>query len=114
MTTHAPPRTEEQRMAALRYANEIRLKRAALKRELKEGSVSAIAVILQPPPYVLTMRVVDLLVASPKLGKVKAHRLISYCRISPSKTLGGMSTRQRQELIRWLRDRYPGAAAEAA
>ena len=40
-----------------------------------------------------------MLMAVPKFGRVKAARLLNTCRISQSKTVGGLSDRQRQELI---------------
>jgi hypothetical protein len=43
--------------------------------------------------------VFDMLMAVPKFGRVKAARLLNQCRISQSKTVGGLSERQRTELI---------------
>jgi len=43
--------------------------------------------------------VFDMLMAVPKFGRVKAARLLNQCRISQSKTVGGLSDRQRHELI---------------
>ena len=39
------------------------------------------------------------IMAVPKLGRVKAARLLNSCRISQSKTVGGLSERQRAELV---------------
>jgi len=61
------------------------------------------AVIESPPDYVLTAKVFDMIVAAPKYGKVKATRLLNQCRISQGKTLGGLSERQRGELVELLR-----------
>ena len=47
----------------------------------------------------LTAKVYDMLVAVPRLGRVKATRLLTQCRISQSKTVGGLSDRQRGELL---------------
>jgi hypothetical protein len=52
---------------------------------------------------VLTAKVFDMIVAAPKYGKVKATRLLNQCRISQGKTLGGLSERQRAELVELLR-----------
>jgi hypothetical protein len=43
--------------------------------------------------------VFDMLMAVPKFGRVKAARLLNQCRISQSKTVGGLSERQRAELV---------------
>ena len=40
-----------------------------------------------------------MLMAVPKFGRVKAGRFLNQCRISQSKTVGGLSDRQRAELI---------------
>jgi hypothetical protein len=34
---------------------------------------------------------------------VKVNKILSQCRISPSKTIGGLSPRQRAELVSYLR-----------
>lgn len=95
----APERSLDQRMEALRRANEIRSARAQLKRDLKSGRVNMRDVIAEPPDYVLTAKVYDMLLAVPKYGKVKATRFINHCRISQGKTVGGLSERQRNELV---------------
>ena len=95
----APVRSLDQRMDALRRANEIRVKRAQLKRDLKAGSVRVEDVLRRPPDWVETAKVFDILMAVPKLGRVKAARFLNQCRISQSKTVGGLSDRQRAELI---------------
>ena len=81
----APERSFTQRMDALKRANEIQ------------------ALLLDPPEYLLTAKVFDLLLAVPKYGRVKANRILTQCRISPSKTIGGLSERQRNELVSYLR-----------
>jgi len=86
-------------MEALKRANDIRVKRAQLKKDLKSGTVSIEQVLKDPPEFVSTAKVFDMLMAVPKFGRVKAQRLLNQCRISPSKTVGGLSDRQRQELI---------------
>jgi hypothetical protein len=86
-------------MEALRRANDIRVKRAKLKKDLKDGSVRIEAILGDPPEYVSTAKVFDMLLAVPKFGRVKAARFLNQCRISQSKTVGGLSERQRTELI---------------
>jgi hypothetical protein len=99
----APERSLAQRLDALKRANDIRTRRARLKRDLKAGRVQIQALLLDPPEYVLTAKVFDLLLAVPKYGRVKANRILTQCRISPSKTIGGLSERQRSELVSHLR-----------
>ena len=97
--TQAPERSLDQRMDALRRANDIRSRRAQLKKDLKSGRVQIKDVIQAPPDYVMTAKVFDMLLAVPKYGKVKATRFINHCRISQGKTVGGLSERQRNELV---------------
>jgi hypothetical protein len=46
-----------------------------------------------------------MLLAVPKYGRVKANKVLQQVRISPSKTIGGLSDRQRTELVALLRAR---------
>ena len=98
----APVRSLDQRMDALRRANDIRVRRAQLKKDLKDGRVQIETVLQNPPDYVSTAKVFDMLMAVPKFGRVKAARFLNQCRISQAKTVGGLSERQRSELITLL------------
>lgn len=96
--TTAPPRSIAQRMEALDRANEIRTKRAQLKRDLKAGRASIVELLLDPPQYLKSAKVFDILMAVPKRGRVKNNEVLKVARISPSKTVVGLSDRQRLEL----------------
>ena len=52
-----------------------------------------------------TAKVFDILMALPKFGRVKAGRFLNQARISQSKTVGGLSDRQRTELIELFNSR---------
>jgi hypothetical protein len=95
----APVRSLDQRMEALKRANHIRVRRAQLKKDLKDGRAQIEDILLDPPDWVSTAKVFDMLMAVPKFGRVKAARLLNQCRISQSKTVGGLSERQRAELV---------------
>src|ERR1700750_1162532 len=99
----APERSLDQRMEALKRANDIRTARAKLKKELKAGRSNIHGILLDPPEYVMTAKVFDMLLAVPQYGRVKTNRILNQCRISPSKTIGGLSERQRTELVSLLR-----------
>jgi hypothetical protein len=96
---HAPVRSLDQRMDALKRANDVRVKRAKLKKDLKEGKAKIETILRNPPECVETAKVIDILMAVPKFGRVKAGRFLNVCKISSSKTVGGLSERQRTELI---------------
>ena len=53
----APLRSLDQRMEALKRANDIRVRRAKLKKDLKDGRVGIEAILLEPPEYVSTAEV---------------------------------------------------------
>ena len=101
----APERSLQQRMDALSRANQIRTRRAQLKRDLKAGRQSIHDLLLEPPEYIETAKVFDMLLAVPKYGRVKVNKVLQQCRISPSKTIGGLSERQRGELVSFLNRR---------
>ena len=103
MSSAVPERSREQRMRALQRANEIRSARAQLKRDLKGGKAKIETLLLDPPDYVLSAKAFDMILAVPKYGRVKANKVLQQCRISPSKTIGGLSERQRTELVSMLR-----------
>jgi hypothetical protein len=88
-----------------RGRNVIRTRRAQLKRDLKARRVSIHDVLAEPPACVETMKVVDLLLAVPKVGRVKVNKILRGCQISPSKTVGGLSPRQRGVLLAALGSR---------
>jgi S13-like H2TH domain len=102
-TVAAPERSLQQRMDALQRANLIRMQRAQLKRDLKAGRHTIQDLLLEPPDFVETAKVFDMLLAVPKYGRVKVNKVLQQCRISPSKTIGGLSQRQRTELVSMLR-----------
>jgi hypothetical protein len=95
-----PRRSREQRLRALERANEVRSARAKLKRELAAGTVELVQILADPPACMRTARVRDVLVVLPKIGSVRAGRILARCGIAPAKTLGGLSDRQRGELIK--------------
>lgn len=99
----APERSLRQRLDALQRANEIRTRRAQLKRDLRAGRTQIYGLLLDPPDYIQTAKAFDLLLAVPKYGRVKVNRVLLQCRVSQSKTIGGLSERQRAELVSCLR-----------
>ncbi len=91
-----PARTGQQRLAALEYANEIRSHRAQVKRDLKAGQITLFDVY--EDGRCDTMKIWDVLLAFPKLGRTKVNLGLNKLRIAPSKTVGGMTVRQKTDL----------------
>ncbi|HVF80143.1 MAG TPA: integration host factor, actinobacterial type [Solirubrobacteraceae bacterium] len=98
-------RSLTQRQDALEQANTVRTQRAKLKSDLRAGRCLISTVLLDPPQYVQSAKVLDVLLAVPTYGHVKANKMLTRCRISPSKTIGGLTQRQRTELAQLLDER---------
>jgi hypothetical protein len=102
--TMLPPRTLQQRMDALEKGNLIRCYRAELKRKIKAGLVTVDEVLAEPGPLLESMKVYDLLLAAPYHGHVKVGKIMRATSISPSRTVGGLTERQRGELAGIVRE----------
>lgn len=94
-----PTRTLDQRSDALVKANKIRVERARWKQELKARRVSIQSLLQDPPACLESMKVIDLMLAMPYYGAARVNRILVQQRISAVKTVGGLSDRQRRELI---------------
>jgi hypothetical protein len=92
--TVVPDRALQQRMAALEKADRVRLARAQLKRDLKKRRVSICDVLADPPEWIETMPVLDLLLAVPKIGRVKAMAMLGRGGISTARKVGGLESRK--------------------
>lgn len=92
-------RSAQRRLLSLARANEVRVERAHLKRELAAGSVAFAEMLANPPDCARTAKVGDLLLSVPGIGPAKSGRTLAHCRIANAKTIGGLSDRQRAALI---------------
>jgi len=86
----------------LARANEIRIQRSELKRSLRNGAERLEGLILDPPEFLHSAKVAELLMSVPKVGPVRAAKILEQCRVSPSKTVIGLTPRQRRELLEVL------------
>ncbi len=103
MTTTAPERSLMQRRDALAIANDVRTRRARMRIDLKAGRLNIPALLIDPPKWLESMKIFEFLMFIPKIGRVKAQKIINKCHISPAKTIGGLSPRQRDEIALALR-----------
>jgi hypothetical protein len=101
-TPTAPGRSPEQRLRALAKANEVRVARAQLKRQVAAGRIELAQVVADPPACAQTAKVRQLLLVVPRIGPARADRVLAHCRIAYAKTIGGLSDRQRAELVEML------------
>jgi hypothetical protein len=71
---------------------------AQLKRDLRQAPCAIDEVLAEPPAFVHTANVAKLLLSVLTYGRVKVNKLLARCRIAPSKMIGGLSQRPRDEL----------------
>ena len=95
-----PVLTNEQRIAASAKAVEVRTKRAALRRQLKESKITFTEVlsVADSDDIVSGMRVVTILESLPGIGKIKASALMETCDIALSRRMKGLGSTQAQKL----------------
>lgn len=98
MTSTALRTPEPQRLRALERANEIRLARAALKRRIALGEVSAAEVILQCPDAASSWPIGDLLMSQRRWGSTRCRKFLSRSHITETKPVGTLTDRQRRML----------------
>jgi hypothetical protein len=91
-----------QHLQALARANEVRLARAELKRQVADGEISAAHVILECPWEAASMTVSDLLTSQRRWGSTRCRKLLASIPMSENKAIGSMTERQRQALARLL------------
>ena len=96
-----PQLTPDQRKAALAKAGAARRQRAELKDKLKMGSLTLRELFDQAErdEVVGKMKVLTVLESLPRLGKVKARRLMDEIGISDSRRIQGLGSKQRESLF---------------
>jgi len=96
-----PELDDEARRQALEKAAAARRIRAALKHQLKVGEIDFADVLERADgdEVVGKTRVSAVLEALPKVGKVRARRLMERLDISPSRRIRGLGSNQREKLL---------------
>ena len=97
-----PALTPEQRRAALEKAAAARTARAEVKARLKMGSLSLSQALASDDVHIAKMKVVALLEALPKVGKVKARRIMDEIGIADNRRIQGLGAQQRSALLERL------------
>jgi len=93
---------EPQRLRALERANEVRLARAELKRQIADGEASAAEIILKPPPEAISWAIGELLMSQRRWGNTRCRKFLMRLQILETKPLGALTPRQRGVLARAL------------
>jgi len=96
-----PPLTPEQRQAALDKAAASRRERAAVKNRLKHSGATIAEVLAEGETNLVIgkMRVSELLQSMPGLGKVRAAQVMERLKISESRRVRGLGTKQIAALV---------------
>ena len=105
----APP----QYMRALERANEVRLARAELKRNVAMDEIDVAEVILECPWEARSMAVADLLMSQRRWGQTRCRKFLTQIPMSEKKTIGSMTDRQRRTLVAMLTSADRGRAWSA-
>jgi len=100
-TNNLPPMSDEQRADALAKAVAARRQRAEIKALLKTGSLTLAEVFEQAETdhIVAGTKVYPLLASMPRMGKIKAKRLMEDLSISENRKIQGLGSRQRSDLL---------------
>jgi hypothetical protein len=99
-------------MQALAQANRIRLARAALKRAIAGGEVSAANVVLESPVEAETMSLSELLTSQRRWGRTRVRKFLGSLAVSENKRIGSLTPRQRLLLARELEAKGAGGSLE--
>ena len=99
-------RGTSQCMEALARANEVRLARAALKREISAGRRNITAVITESPWEAESMSLSELLCSQRRWGRARSRKLLSSTALSEGKRVGSLTERQRRVLVAALEAKF--------
>ena len=91
-----------QHLKALERANRVRLARAALKRQVAAGDLSAAEVIMASPWEAESMSVSELLMSQRRWGRTRCRRVLTTMGLPENKRIGTMTERQRTALAAML------------
>jgi hypothetical protein len=98
-TESTPRRGTSQCMQALARANEVRLARAALKRDISAGRREVTEVVLDSPWEAESMSLSELLCSQRRWGRARSRKLLSSIALTEGKRVGTLTDRQRRILV---------------
>lgn len=97
-----PQLTPEQREAALAKAAAARAARADIKARLKNQSLTLAEALSSDDDNIAKLKVVSMLESLPKVGKVKARRIMEEIGIADNRRVQGLGAQQRAALLERL------------
>ncbi len=92
-------RGTSQCMQALARANEVRLARAALKRDVGAGRRSVTEVLAEIPWEARSMSLSELLCSQRRWGRARSRKLLASAGLSENKRIGTLTPRQQRILV---------------
>jgi hypothetical protein len=95
-------------MEALARANEVRLARAALKRDIGAGRRSVTEVVTESPWEAESMSLSELLCSQRRWGRARSRKLLAAAALSEAKKVGSLTERQRRILTGALEAKLGG------
>lgn len=102
MGDHARVDAAPQHLRALERANRVRLARAALKRRIAAGELSAAEVVMASPWEAESMSISELLMSQRRWGRTRCRRILLSLGLPENKQIGTMTERQRTALAAML------------
>jgi len=96
-----PPLSDEQRQQARHAATEARRRRAGVKHALRTGqhSLAEVLALAERDEVVAHTKVVDVLKSLPRVGTVRAGKVMVRLDIAPNRRLRGLGKHQTAALI---------------
>ena len=96
-----PPLSDEQRQQARHAATEARRRRAAVKQALRAGetTLAEVLAMAEDDDVLAHAKVVDVLKALPRVGTVRAERVMARLDIAPNRRLRGLGRHQSAALV---------------
>ncbi|HBG00890.1 MAG TPA: integration host factor [Firmicutes bacterium] len=95
--------SQDEKLDALRKAQEMRSKRAELRTKLKKGNLTLQEVLDSADDEVIArMRVTYLLQSLPQVGKVTSEKIMREIGINENRRVQGLGNRQREQLLQRL------------
>jgi hypothetical protein len=107
-----PRLSDEQRQQARNAATQARRRRAEIKQALRSGerSLADVLALAEQDDVVAHTKVIDVLKALPRVGAVRAARVMERLDIAANRRLRGLGKHQTAALIAEFSARAPGPA----
>lgn len=98
-----PKLTAEEKLKALKKAQEMRSRRAHIRKELKCGQTNIRALLEEVSnDAVAKMRVAYLIESLPRIGKIRTRKIMSDIGIDETRRVQGLGSKQKQALLERL------------